>query len=531
MQRCPKCYRTYQNDNQKYCTACGGRLVPDAEIPTSYGLEEAANTYVSSSPRIESAPMSGFDPNQTFQNQTPPAAFDPNKTVTQPPPDDSAATVMVSREALQEAAVETEIPDDAVVVAPTVALTPPATMPETLRDLEPAPEIIEPELVAPAPEIPLPEEVAPVEMPAVAADLPPAPEPPLPEPSFPVIAVNSTPLPPELVDEPSVAPENQEFSPPVIVPLPPPPAPKVITTPEIDPASAPPLPSEVAVKTAPSGAAAKPAKSRLPLILGLLLGLGVLGAAGFGSAYWFLIKPAARQTPPEPTPEATPSIAEATSITENTPPPPTPDDNGKANNNPTPTKPDLTAITDAPPPNTLNFVNDKSKLRGKLADNFVGFSLYYPKNWKAAKSAEVFTQFRLSGADGLPQEDFSIGYYDSAGTFAGDEAKFADLASKKSAEIAKSLPDYKKLDEGPTKINGLDGYQFSYEAQSKDAANRPLTLWGRVIFVPPGAEGQKNGVMMFLTATSKSPEVKAAGDVGEKGEMPIILNTFRFAKP
>jgi hypothetical protein len=33
-----------------------------------------------------------------------------------------------------------------------------------------------------------------------------------------------------------------------------------------------------------------------------------------------------------------------------------------------------------------------------------------------------------------------------------------------------------------------------------------------------------------MMATSESQDVKSISDVGEKGELPILLNSFRFGK-
>src|SRR3712207_5686402 len=44
MQRCPKCNRTYQDDSQKFCTFDGGRLIVDAEAPTTFDLGPTPQT-------------------------------------------------------------------------------------------------------------------------------------------------------------------------------------------------------------------------------------------------------------------------------------------------------------------------------------------------------------------------------------------------------------------------------------------------------------------------------------------------------
>ena len=64
---------------------------------------------------------------------------------------------------------------------------------------------------------------------------------------------------------------------------------------------------------------------------------------------------------------------------------------------------------------------------------------------------------------------------------------------------------------------------------SRSTAKGDLKLWGRVIFVPPVDSG-KNGVTLLMLATSLAPELKTVNDVGVKGELPMMLQSFRFEK-
>ena len=56
-----------------------------------------------------------------------------------------------------------------------------------------------------------------------------------------------------------------------------------------------------------------------------------------------------------------------------------------------------------------------------------------------------------------------------------------------------------------------------------------MKIWGRAIFLPPPA-GQTDGVTLLMLATSLAPELKSVDDVGVKGELPMILESFRFGK-
>jgi hypothetical protein len=56
-----------------------------------------------------------------------------------------------------------------------------------------------------------------------------------------------------------------------------------------------------------------------------------------------------------------------------------------------------------------------------------------------------------------------------------------------------------------------------------------LTIWGREIFFAP-REGEKTGVKLLILTTSLAPELKSMDDVGVKGELPMLLESFRFGK-
>ena len=57
-----------------------------------------------------------------------------------------------------------------------------------------------------------------------------------------------------------------------------------------------------------------------------------------------------------------------------------------------------------------------------------------------------------------------------------------------------------------------------------------LNLWGRVIFLPTGKEGDTTGATLTMLCTSLAGELSSVEDVGEKGEAPVILESFRFGK-
>ena len=65
---------------------------------------------------------------------------------------------------------------------------------------------------------------------------------------------------------------------------------------------------------------------------------------------------------------------------------------------------------------------------------------------------------------------------------------------------------------------------------SKDPERGDIPYWGRAIFIPPSNENEKSGVAIIMLATSRADDVKNEDDVGVKGDMSLILDSFRLGR-
>lgn len=388
-------------------------------------------------------------------------------------------------------------PEATVVSQPSTAATitgteyPRARDTGSLREPQPTQHAIVP---PPAAQAPPPSEPAP---PPVAPPPPAVPPPP------PVVAtpppVTSAPLPPTQVVSAPLTPE----------PAPAPPSGPIAPPPEATAAVA--QPSQPLPPTAPKK------KSKLPLILGLvavvlLLFVGVAAVAG----YLIWKRQASKSAPPvivsnEPT-ETAPSVPNNTA---------TPGEAGKPSNEPPPYN---------PPADAVQFVNSKEELSGKLAENFVAFNFYYPDRWVKVPSAENFVTVERRLPPDFTQERFGVApWYAPSDTTTFDDAFFETLVGKDDAAFAKSYPEYRKVSEGRTKVGTYDAYELRFESTSRGTDKGDLTIWGREIFFAP-REGEKTGIKLLILTTSLAPELKSMEDVGVKGELPMVLESFRFGK-
>lgn len=175
--------------------------------------------------------------------------------------------------------------------------------------------------------------------------------------------------------------------------------------------------------------------------------------------------------------------------------------------------------------NTKQYVNTRQGRTGNLADNFVDFSFYYPDNWELDPNPApnfVRVERKMTDDDGnFTQENFAVGWVSATGT-ALDKQLMPQLATQFNTQFAAQFPNYKKVSEGETKIGAYEGYEFRFTAEKNN-----VNFWGRVAMLPPPS-GQKKGVALVMIASDRAPELSGVEDVGEKGELPVILESFRF---
>ena len=284
------------------------------------------------------------------------------------------------------------------------------------------------------------------------------------------------------------------------------PQPAAVVTP---PAPSAPLPPQVVKK-----------KSKAPwiiagILLFLLIGGGVLAGLFFAFVKPRLDEMAAQRNPGRP--------VENTNVSTPTPVP--------SVETPTPA-PEEAYV---PKPGTVKFENSKQNLDGKLAEHYFDFSFYYPENWKrdpksGVAGASNFVSVDRSLPPDFTQESFAVGWFTSTGTFDGDRPSYSQRVEEYSNSLAKRIPEYKKVSEGPTQVNSMKGYEFRWEGLSKGTDRGDLKLWGRVVFLPTGTQGDTTGATLTMLTTSLAGDLSSVEDVGERGEMPVILESFRFGK-
>lgn len=340
----------------------------------------------------------------------------------------------------------------------------------------------------------------------------------LPRATGPTTGPTSTPSTADLAPPPPPAPAVQ---PPAAAPPPPPPPPPPPV--ETAPPPAAEVPAPVAqAPSAPLPPAAAQKKSKTPwIIAGILLFL-LLGGGVLAGAFFLFVKPRldemrAQQQQGLEQPNDNRDISTPTPVASVETPTPAPEE------------------TYTPPAGTVQFVNSNEKLDGKLAEHYLDFSFYFPESWRrdpkaGVKGASNFVKVDKALAGDFTQEEFAVGWYTSTGTFVGDLSNYPARVKELSDTFAKRIPEYRLVSEGNTKVNSMDAYEFRWEGASEDPTHGNIKLWGRVVFLPTGNQGDSAGATLIMFCTSLAPDLSSIEDVGVRGEMPVILESFRFGK-
>jgi hypothetical protein len=193
-------------------------------------------------------------------------------------------------------------------------------------------------------------------------------------------------------------------------------------------------------------------------------------------------------------------------------------------------KSDLSAVPPLPrninqPPNTVLYKNDKKQLKGALAEKFLGFSIYYPKDWTETKSDNKFLDIAKKNPQGLPIKQLLITRYDSKGTFDSDRAIFEELVDKSNTDLRGILSNYEVISEGETIFQ--NGRWRVYEVKFQGiGSDKKLIIWGRRLWIPVQRPEMKSGFIITMIGTSLSNDVKSVEDLGEKDDLAEILKTF-----
>jgi serine/threonine protein kinase len=180
-------------------------------------------------------------------------------------------------------------------------------------------------------------------------------------------------------------------------------------------------------------------------------------------------------------------------------------------------------------PNTQRFQNNRENLSENLAKNFLGFEIFYPQDWTKNSTDTNFLDISKRDSNDFPIEQMIVTRYESRGTMTLDKPNFPKIVEKSNQDLKKSLGEsFKVISEGDALIqNGRwKVYEVKFQSSSVNEKGEKVTVWGKRLWLPVQRAGVQNGFVITLLATSLSETVKSADDVGTRGELANVLETF-----
>ena len=176
---------------------------------------------------------------------------------------------------------------------------------------------------------------------------------------------------------------------------------------------------------------------------------------------------------------------------------------------------------------TAVYRNTREGRSGPLAENYADFEFRYPKSWIVKPQDAGSTNFVTveRSVEGQTHENLNVGYFATAGNKERNQALYPQLIAQLQSQFEQQFRGLKKVSEGPAKVASYDGWEGVFTSTTGEGDKR-VNLYTRVILLPT-PDGSK-GVSLLMMGTSLAPDLGSAEDLGHKGELPAVLDSFRF---
>lgn len=174
----------------------------------------------------------------------------------------------------------------------------------------------------------------------------------------------------------------------------------------------------------------------------------------------------------------------------------------------------------------VHYASSPEGLSGNLAENYVAFELSYPKSWIVKDDPQNFVSIERN-VDAKTWENLNVGYFQTAGSTGANEALYSPLIASLHEQFATQFSGLEKVHEGKTKVGPYDAYEGIFHSTT-NVNGTPVDIYMRAVLLPT-PEGDK-GVTLLMMGTSFHPELDKPSDLGEKGELPAVLESFRFVE-
>lgn len=178
-------------------------------------------------------------------------------------------------------------------------------------------------------------------------------------------------------------------------------------------------------------------------------------------------------------------------------------------------------------PELAHYANTRDGRSGNLAENYVDFSFDHPKTWELRTADPDNINFVTAErrADNKTWENLNVGYYRPAASEAENQTLYRQVLGQIESQFSQQFRDFRKVSEGPAKIGDYTGHEALYSGWV-DADGKRVDVFTRAVFIPT-PDGTR-GVSLMMMGTSLCPDLEKPEDLGREGELPLLLDSFRF---
>lgn len=178
-------------------------------------------------------------------------------------------------------------------------------------------------------------------------------------------------------------------------------------------------------------------------------------------------------------------------------------------------------------PELAHYQNSREGRTGNLAENYVDFSFDYPKTWELRTNDPDNVNFVTAErrVNNTTWENLNVGYYRPAASEAENQTLYRQVLGQIEGQFSQQFRDFKKVNEGPTKIGAYAGHEALYAGWVEEGGKR-VDVFTRAVFI--ATPDATRGVSLMMMGTSLCPDLDAPDDLGHEGELPLLLDSFKF---
>jgi hypothetical protein len=185
------------------------------------------------------------------------------------------------------------------------------------------------------------------------------------------------------------------------------------------------------------------------------------------------------------------------------------------------------------PPQTVRFVNSR---QNALSDNlrrfYIDFSFDYPATWAVTPprtdgTERNFVRVAAPPIEGYEPFSFHVGFATGSGDAEKDRHDIEQALPRVAEQFGQTLENYRVASVGRARVGTYDSWNWRFSASAPGLdGGRPARLNGRGdIVLPPGAN---RGVLIISLVTDRTDETPTPAQVGERGTLKAVYDSFRL---